>query len=151
MSLWGSVRSLIESHRAKNSHPDRRNFIPKNRRICGATRFTGSRPGSQGVVANAQGAFPVARAILPFARGTFPFVQTTFRFAQTLFSFARGIPPFAQMSNPLAQGAFDANPGQFGVTPSVIRVRRQRRETFAMGSTTGRWIFQFLFHSTTTG
>ena len=36
----GSVGSLIESHRAKSSHPDRRNFIPQTGRLPFALQFS---------------------------------------------------------------------------------------------------------------
>ena len=133
MSIRGSVGSLIESHRAKGSHPDRRNIIPKLRRICGATRFTGSHPQSGSVVTNAQEAFPFARMSNPFARGTVPFAQTTFRFAQTLFCFARAVPPFARMTFAFAQGSFPIAQTPFPSAQGLFPIA-QTSNPFAQGA-----------------
>jgi hypothetical protein len=43
----GTIRSLIKSHRADASRPDRRNFSPQTRRLPGATQIFGRLPQSQ--------------------------------------------------------------------------------------------------------
>jgi hypothetical protein len=40
----GTVGSFIESHRAKGSHPDRRNILPQTRRIPSASHFSSRLP-----------------------------------------------------------------------------------------------------------
>src|ERR1017187_3899436 len=46
MSHRGSVRSLIESHRAKAKRPDRRNFLPQIGQLPFASPFSGRLPQS---------------------------------------------------------------------------------------------------------
>ena len=46
MSHRGSVRSLIESHRANATRPDRRNFIPQIGQLPFASPFSGRLPQS---------------------------------------------------------------------------------------------------------
>ena len=52
MSIRESVGSLIESHRAKSSHPDRRNFIPQTGRLPSALRFSDRLPQLRSTVPN---------------------------------------------------------------------------------------------------
>jgi hypothetical protein len=40
----GTVRSLTESHRAKATRPDRRNFLPQTQRLPSAAHFSGRLP-----------------------------------------------------------------------------------------------------------
>ncbi len=91
MSHWGSVGSLIESHRAKRSHPDRSNFIPKPRRPVCCPPFSRRRLRLQSPV-------PLARCTFRFARPIFPNFWTAFPLARPVF-------PFARRASPLPEGS----------------------------------------------
>ena len=58
MSIRGTVGSLLESHRAKCSHPDRRNFIPQTGRLPSAAQFSGRLPQLRSTVPNSPPAAP---------------------------------------------------------------------------------------------
>ncbi len=58
MSIRGTVGSLIESHRAKNSHPDPRNFTPQTGRLPSAAQFSGRLPQLRSIVPNSPPAVP---------------------------------------------------------------------------------------------
>ena len=62
MSELGIVGSLIASHRAKHSHPDRRNFIPQARRLPRAAQVSASATSQQSGQSDAKKATGVKAA-----------------------------------------------------------------------------------------
>ena len=112
MSIRGSVGSLIASHRAKSSHPDRSNFLSKLRRLPWQPIFRRAFPFGQMAFPAGQGAFPFAPGALRFGQGAFPFGQTAFSIGQGAF-------PFGRMAFPFGQGAirFGQGPLPSGQTP----------------------------------
>jgi hypothetical protein len=65
--MWnqGTVRSLIESHRAKSSHPDRRNFISQSCRIQSAAQFSGQLPQLRSIAPISPATAPIFRTAAP--------------------------------------------------------------------------------------
>lgn len=77
MTTWASVGSLIESHRAKGSRPDRRNFLSKYRPRSAAPQFTRRHPQLQSVVPNFRMTVPNFSGTLPNFPTAFPVTKTT--------------------------------------------------------------------------
>ena len=72
MSELGIVGSLIASHRAKHSHPDRRNFIPQARRLPPAAQVSARLPQLQSPVPNEPADVPNFSLAAPNSNGLFP-------------------------------------------------------------------------------
>ena len=72
MSDWETVGSLIESHRAKSSHPDRRNFMPQPGRHPSVAQFSGRLPQLQSTVPNSPPAVPNFLTPVPIFLATLP-------------------------------------------------------------------------------
>ena len=65
MSIRGNVGSLIESHRAATSRPDRRNFTAQARRLPSAAQFSERLPQSRSTVPNSPPAVPNFPTLFP--------------------------------------------------------------------------------------
>ena len=72
VSILGIVRSLIASHRAKCSHPDRKIFIPQSRRLPCAGHFSRRLAQLRSTVPNSPTAVPIFPATVPNFPTTFP-------------------------------------------------------------------------------
>jgi len=105
MSIRGTVGSLLESHRAKSSHPDRRNFIPKTGRLPSAAHFSGwlpqlrsAIPNSPPAVPNFPTTIPIFLATLPNAKATVPILRKAVPNFPTLFpNFSASLPIFQRV------------------------------------------------------
>jgi hypothetical protein len=76
MSIRVTVGSFIESHRAKSSRPDRRNFIPQTDRLFSEPSFPGRRPQLRGAAPNAPTPAPVFPKAAPIFPTTIPIANT---------------------------------------------------------------------------
>jgi hypothetical protein len=72
VSILGTVRSLIASHRAKRSHPDRKIFIPQSRRLPCAGHFSRRLAQLRSTVPNSPTAVPSFPATVPISPATLP-------------------------------------------------------------------------------
>jgi hypothetical protein len=105
MSDRGTVGSLLESHRAKSSHPDRRNFIPQTDRLPSAARFSGRLPQLRSIVPNSPPAvpnfptpIPIFPATLPNAKATVPNFRMAVPNFPTIFpNFSASLPIFPRV------------------------------------------------------
>ena len=77
MSIRGTVGSLLESHRAKSSHPDRRNFIPQTGRLPSAAQFSGWLPQLRSAIPNSPPAVPDFPTTIPIFPATLPNAKAT--------------------------------------------------------------------------
>ncbi len=107
MSIRGTVGSLLESQRAKSSHPDRRNFLPQTRRLPSAAHFSDRPPQLRSIVPKASLSVPngppsvlifptallIAKAIFPIGRMAVPIPHTIFPNFSAIFPFAPTIFP----------------------------------------------------------
>ena len=102
MSIRGTVGSLIESHRAKGSHPDRRNFIAQTDRFPCPAHFSGRLPQLRSTVPNSPPAvpkfpttIPIFPATLPNAKATVPILRMAVPNFPTIFpNFSASLPIF---------------------------------------------------------
>ncbi len=102
MSIWGTVGSLLESHRAKSPHPDRRIFIPQTRRLPSAAQFSGRLPQLRSIVPNSptpvtnfQTTTPIFSATLPNAKAIVPIFRMAVPNFPTIFpNFSASLPIF---------------------------------------------------------
>jgi hypothetical protein len=105
MSIRGTVGSLLESHRAKSSHPDRRNFIPQTGRLPSAAQFSGRLPQLRSIVPNSPPSvpsfptpIPIFRAMLPNAKAPVPNFRKAVPNFPTLFPiFSASLPIFPRV------------------------------------------------------
>lgn len=132
MSIRASVGSFIESHRAKCSHPDRRNSLPKNRRFPSQPHLPDDPPQLQSTVPNFRTVFPnfwkalpLSRMAFPNFRMTFPICRialpncwTAFPFFREIFPDFRAISPFCWTTSPNFSTAFPISNSLF---PKYLR------------------------------
>ena len=105
MSIRETVGSLLESHRAKSSHPDRRVFIPQPGRLPSAAQFSGRLPQLRSTVPNSPTAvpnfptpIPIFPATLPIAKAPVPIFRMVVPNFPTLFpNFSASLPIFPRV------------------------------------------------------
>jgi hypothetical protein len=101
-----TVGSLIGSHRAKGSHPDRRNFIPQTDRLPSAAQFSERLPQLRSTVPNSPPAvpnfpttIPIFPATLPNAKAPVPILRMAVPNFPTVFpNFSASLPIFPRVS-----------------------------------------------------
>jgi hypothetical protein len=106
MTIRDSAGSLLQSHRARITAPDRRNFLPKNHRLAARPLSPDDAPQLQSAVPNFRTAFPFFRMALPNCWTTFPFFRET-------FPNSRAISPFYWTTSPNFSTAFPIGNGLF--------------------------------------
>jgi len=76
--MWnrGTVGNLFECHRAKGSHPDRRNLIPQTRRLPSAPRFSGRLPQLRSIAPISPASAPISPRPAPNFRTAAPIFST---------------------------------------------------------------------------
>lgn len=94
MTAPGSVRSLVSSHRAKESHPDRRISIPSHRPISRRARFSDRCP-------HRQGAAPKPRSFAPYFSRPAPNFPTVAPIVKTFAPNVRRVAPNARALAPI--------------------------------------------------
>ena len=105
MTIRGTVGSLLESHRAKATRPDRRNFIPQTGRLPSAAHFSGRLPQLRSAVPNPppalpnfQTPIPIFPATLPKAKAPVPILRMAVPNFTTIFpNFSGSLPIFPQI------------------------------------------------------
>jgi len=105
MSIWKTVGSFRESHRAKSQRPDRRSFLPQTGQLPSVTYFLARLPQLRSIVPNAPPAvpnFPVTipfvLAALPIAKAPVPILRMAVPSFPTIFpNFSASLPTYPEV------------------------------------------------------
>ncbi len=111
MSIRETVGSLVESHRAKGSHPDRRNFIPQTDRLPSVAHFP--LPQLRSTVPNSPTSVPNFQTTIPIFQTTFPNAKATVPiFRKAVPNESAYVPNFSAIF-PIASAIFPNFPATF--------------------------------------
>ena len=123
MSSRESVGSLVDSHRANSSHPDRRILIPQNRRLPSPEQFFRRCPQLRGSIPNSPPAAPISGGKISNVGGEFSSLGGDLSSVGGTSPMAEFSPPAVELSNPVAEfapPAIEFSPPTAGFSPPAV-------------------------------